>query len=526
MSIRRYLVLTLVSILTLITFIAAIQGYKASMVRAEKLFEQQLVDFAHIVKGLHLAFDNQVASAINHPTTTKVQQPLKLETSFAFQVWQENHLIIQSTNSPAKPIMSLEKSFTHFGEVNFSGQRWRAIYLSNDSTDLSHSNTAVEPSDKNLIVIVAQPLDKQFLLAQDVILAAVTPMIIAIILLSFLIYGIITQGLKPLHQLTTALANKQSHDFTPLALTVNNSELTRVVTTLNKLFERLNLAFERERHFAADAAHELKTPLSVLKINVHNLSQNLNDLQPKGSINLIKPLTVSVDRMGHVIDQILHLNRSNPEQIYQSQKRIKLKPLLQTVIADLYQAIANKQQTITLKANDIALKGDQISLQLMLTNLISNANKYTPNNGEIIVSVKCVAKDDKQPFIHKNINQAINKKTHQIIIAIEDSGQGIAEEEYHRVFDRFYRIGGDQHDSTVVGCGLGLTIVKHIVDIHRGSIVLSHSRLLGGLHVEVVFEQNMDSTIGLNTRISNRLTTENSLLISDKDRLNNKDECA
>ena len=123
-------------------------------------------------------------------------------------------------------------------------------------------------------------------------------MIIAIVLLSLLIYGIITQGLKPLHKLTSALAKKRSNDFTPLVLNVDNSELSRVVTTLNQLLARLNLAFERERHFAADAAHELKTPLSVLKINVHNLSQELNEQGHNYLENLIMPLTVSVEEWG------------------------------------------------------------------------------------------------------------------------------------------------------------------------------------------------------------------------------------
>ncbi len=483
MSIRRYLVLTLVAVLTLITFIAAIQGYKASMARAEKLFEQQLVDFAQIIKGLHQSFDNKEQRLV----------AIKQKTSFAFQVWQGDNLVIQSANSPVKPIMSLNKSPTHFGEVNFAGQRWRAIYLASSPTHSTGNFTSngpdnpFEANDNKLVIIVAQPLKKQFLLAQEVILAAVTPMIIAIVLLSFLIYGIITQGLKPLHQLTSALANKRSNDFTPLALHVDNSELSRVVTTLNQLLARLNLAFERERHFAADAAHELKTPLSVLKINVHNLSQELNEQGQQYRTNLIKPLTVSVDRMGHVIDQILQLNRTNPEQLNQSQQQVKLKPLLQAVIGDLYQAIANKQQTIALTSDEIILNGDELSLQLLLTNLISNANKYTPQHGEIKVSTKSVERSNKQ------IEQL--QKTAQIAIIVEDSGKGIPAEEYSRVFDRFYRVGGDQHDSSVLGCGLGLTIVKHIVDMHRGNIKLSQSKLLGGLRVEVLFDQKHEQNV-------------------------------
>ena len=97
-------------------------------------------------------------------------------------------------------------------------------------------------------------------------------------------------------------------------------------------------------------------------------------------------------------------------------------------------------------------------------------------------------------------------------LIIEDSGKGIAAEEHHRVFDRFYRVGGDQHDSSVLGCGLGLTIVKHIVDIHRGNIALSQSILLGGLRVEVSFEQMPE-------QLAAKVDT-----VSSDGKLNNKDE--
>ena len=253
----------------------------------------------------------------------------------------------------------------------------------------------------------------------------------------------------------------------------------------------------------------MKTPLSVLKINVHNLSQELNEQAHNYPESLIKPLTVSVDRMGHVIDQILHLNRTNPEQINQSQQPIKLQTLLQAVIGDLYQDIANKQQTITLTSEELLLKGDELSLHLMLSNLISNANKYTPQQGEIKVSTK---------YIPNGHNQRDSQnKTAQIAIIIEDSGTGIAEEEYNRVYDRFYRVGGDQHDSSVLGCGLGLTIVKHIVDIHGGNIVLSRSTLLGGLRVEVLFEQNLEQNLPLD---SAKLNSP----VSCEEKTGNKDE--
>jgi len=479
MSIRRYLVLTLFSVLTLITFIAAIQGYKVSMSRAEKQFDQQLLDIAHTLFAVQTTAlqTNKISDADKISQPTQVNQ----QGSFAFQVWKNNDLIIKSNNAPNHLIITpifTDNQLVNFSEVNFLDKRWRVIALSNEIS--VHNITSIK-------VIVAQPLQKQFALAQDLILAAVTPMIIAIIILSFLIYIIITQGLKPLHLLRQELSKKNTNDFRPLKLQVTNTELADIVVTLNKLFSRLDTAFQRERHFAEDAAHELKTPLSVLKLNVHNIAQNfasrlsLVDKQISANqiqhFDSVKELTSSVDRMGHVIDQILNLNRSNTTKTHQDSTRFDLNLLLQQVIGELYADILLKEQTIVLESDEIYLFAHKLSVHLLAVNLISNANKYTPIGGKIKVSVKFV------------IEACEHRK---IALCVEDSGVGIAPEDYTRIFDRFYRVGGDQHNSNVLGCGLGLTIVKHIVDVHQASIKLSPSNLLKGLKVTVCFK-NYDS---------------------------------
>jgi two-component system sensor histidine kinase QseC len=472
MSIRRYLVLTLFSVLTLITFIAAIQGYKQSMSQAEAGFDQQLLSLAQTLTAM-----NSMPNAnINRDKTLQVVQ----QSAFAFQVWKNKRLILKSNNAPDHLITNIALSShqgTEFFEVNFLDQRWRAVAL---------SSLFLAPND-NMVVIVAQPLKAQFSLTQTLILAAVTPMIVAIAVLSLLIFIIITQGLKPLHKLSFELSRRKSNDFSPLNVEVDNNELADIVATLNELFARLDAAFQRERHFASDAAHELKTPLSVLKIDTHNLIQDLaersisNRNQQLTSTDIenfssIHALNNSVDRMGHVIDQILNLNRTNPAQISNVSSAFNINVLLKQVIAELYNDILHKDQVITLESDDIFLSAHEFSVHLLATNLISNANKYTPIEGEILISV----------------TQGRNKT---ITLCVEDSGQGIDETEYQRVFDRFYRVGGDQHDSDIFGCGLGLAIVKHIADLHGANIKLSRSTLLKGLKVEVIFPATANEEI-------------------------------
>jgi len=461
MSIRRYLVLNLFAALTLITFVAAIQGYKHSMDRASKQFDQQLIALAQTLTVINL---NENTSD-NKSTDKNQVSVLQHESSFAFQIYQQEQLVLRSKNAPDAAMnhsVAINNNIIGFMDGNFLGQRWR-VYSFVDSA-------SVMPA-LHKVIIVAQPLQKRFVFAQDVILAAVTPMIIAIGILSLLIYIIITRGLRPLRQLTKELVKRKTNDFTPLKLKAQNSELESVIATLNQLFSRLNSAFERERHFASDAAHELKTPLSVLKINAYNIQHDLNEILDYEN-DSVNQLVLSVDRMSHVIDQILNLNRTNPEQLVIDSKVVKLNYLLQNVIRDLYDEISQREQTIELESDDISLTAHEFSLQLMLQNLISNASKYTPNGG--IIKVRA--------YIDENT---------ALKLTVEDSGSGIAPEEYQRVFDRFYRVGGDRHNSTVIGCGLGLAIVKHIVILHGANIELSTSAELQGLQVTVTFPKNL-----------------------------------
>lgn len=433
MSIRRYLVLILLSVITLVTFIAAIQGYKASMDRASKLFDVELSDVAQTLAVIPVA----------QPTSS-----LATQGELAFQLWQDKALVLKTDNAPVSKI----SDFTHgFSEQNFNGQRWRIL--------VKHV------PDTRRWVMVAQPLKKRFLLAEEVILSAVTPIIIAIPLLTLLISFAIRQGLKPLTDLNNQLKSKKANDLSLLETHRADNELTPIVGTLNQLFERLSAAFERERHFASDAAHELRTPLSVLKINVFNLA---NELQ--GDSQALQDLASSVDRMAHVVDQILTLNRTSPEQISIDSEAVDIKALMQECIADIYPEIANRAQDISLQCDDIILTGNKFSLGVLLQNLITNAVKYTPSGGEIRVSA--------------SVNNA------QVTILVEDTGPGIKAQEFERVFNRFYRVGGDQHKSAIIGCGLGLAIVKHIVDLHQGSIALSKSNKLKGLKVCVTLPQS------------------------------------
>jgi two-component system sensor histidine kinase QseC len=457
MSIRRYLVLILLSIITLVTFLAAIQGYKASMEQANNLFDEQLQIMGRTLLATSAIYnENTLRRSLDETTVVPSKH-------IAFQLFNNEKLLLRTDNAPKKSLTQLTAGFT---ELNFFGQRWR-VFIESSTVDQFHKI--------HKKVIVAQPIKQRFSLAEQVILSAVTPIILVIPLIALFISMAIRHALKPLTVLRRELSEKKINDLSKLS-SETTTELQPVIHTLNQLFERLSSAFSRERYFASDAAHELRTPLSVLKINVHNLHITQSDkLDNQGQASLLQ-LAQSVDRMAHVVDQILTLNRTNPDQLAMEVTKLELQALLQQVISDLYPEIIKHQHDISLESQVTTIYANEFALLTLVKNLIGNACKYTPNGGHILVRTEV----DEQSFT----------------LIVEDSGPGIEESEYGRVFDRFYRMGGDSHQSTVVGCGLGLAIVQHIAKLHSAKIILAKSEQLNGLKVSVNFPKK---TMGDNT---------------------------
>ena len=433
MSIRRYLTLILISVITLVTFASAIQGYRSSMLKASTVFDDELYSLAMVLSAT-------VAKTPHNVDFT--------DAAFIYQLWQGKDLLSSSNSRLTTPIAELTEGF---GENNFLTQRWRTY---------SHWLDAEQSW-----LIVAQPLNRRFELAESVILAAVTPLILSIAVLAALTFWIISVGLKPLNLLSEALRSKKADDLRPLATLPQAAELVPVVNTLNQLFERLEAAFAREKRFAADAAHELRTPLSVLKINAHNLALELkDDAQAQHNMQFLQQ---GIERMSHVVEQILLLNRTNPEQYRGNFINLSLTQLCQSVISSVYPQIEQKHQDIELLGSTDNVTGDEFALGILLQNLITNASKYTPAHGAIRVT--------------------LSKHNGRPVVRIEDSGPGIKDDEYERVFERFYRVGGDRHTSNVAGCGLGLAIARHIAQLHHAQLKLSPSVDLGGLAVDVIF---------------------------------------
>ncbi len=439
-SIRAFLVMVLLATMTLVVFIAALRGYRASMVEVEALLDGQLVEMAQLLDSLH-------------PDEFSRTEAYEGE-EFAFQVWVSGKLLKKSASAPRTLMAPLTAGFR---DGNFNSYRWRVL--------------AKQGHTSEQWILVAQRADLRIRLAEEVTLEAVLPIIASLPIAGVLIWLVVGRGLQPLRRLARQLGDKRSDDLSPLPVSGSPAELRQVINSTNSLLNRLALAFDREKRFAADAAHELRTPISVLKINMHNLSRDL----PGDNPNLDK-LKDGIERVGHLVEQILALYRSTPEQFMANFDHLDLHALAQEAIGRHYDEFSSRDQQIELVGHSCQMVGDHFALETLLQNLLSNASKYTPRGGQIRVSVR-------------------SDNTGATLL-VEDSGPGIARKEYQRVFERFYRTGGDRHGSGVRGCGLGLAIVRHITDLHNARIELGRSSFTSGLSVTISFPVSTVNRVG------------------------------
>jgi two-component system, OmpR family, sensor histidine kinase QseC len=455
-SIRTFLIVVLIAAITLMTFLAALQGYRASVAKAEQLFDAQLMQKLRLI-GRLVQTDGRYNA--DSPDAYRIDpEPFLHLTVFdqnyrpasAFQVWNAlGELVVKSENAPGMPLTLFQAGFA---DVNFQGYRWRAL------TDFN--------ADEQLWIMTAERYDVRYTLADSVILESLLPIIFALPLLALLIWLVVGLGMKPITDLAASIRQKEATDLTPIEMENVPVELVILAQSANELFRRLTAAFEQAKRFTADAAHELRNPIAALKIHAANLLAEMKE--PSETALQLK---TGIDRLSHLVEQLLTLNRIAPDHYLAQLSCLDLHEVAQKVIQGCFAELQRKQQSIELQGGPTEIYGDLFALEILLQNLLSNAIKYTPERGSILIRIGI---ENAQP-----------------VLRVIDTGPGIPIEERARVFERFYRVGGDRHASNAPGCGLGLSIVQQIAQLHGASIILEASEFGSGLAAVVRFPQTV-----------------------------------
>jgi len=273
------------------------------------------------------------------------------------------------------------------------------------------------------------------------------PLMISIPFLLLPAWISIRLALRPWRQVAGEIAARGPRDLTPLSFKPRHEELRPLVESINALMQRLRASTAREQSFIADAAHELRTPVAAMRINVEAL-QAQRGLDPRQG-ELLAGIVRGSDRAERLVGQLLQLMRSNAETSPPPVELLALDLLVQERLAALSGLAHARNVELELSAEaGVSISGERESLMSMLDNLIDNATKYSPIGGTVMVGLR--------------------RDAGHAILTVADRGRGIAPALRSRVFDRFFRAP----DQTQTGSGLGLAIVRSVIEKHGGRIEL------------------------------------------------------
>lgn len=451
-SLRAKLLVLLLATISLAWVVAAVLIYFDAHHEIDELFDAQLAQSAktlvaltdHELEKMKGDDDDDDDIAAELPTDSH-----EYERKIAFQIWDEdNRLLLRSANAPAFPLSERSKGFD---ETVIEGSRWR-VYTQRGDED-------------KFRVQVGEHHEVRAELAGYVTTRLLLPLGFALPVLGLLIWFAVGKGLSPLRRISSEVAQRDPANLAPLEPRSAPAEIAPLLHALNALLGRLDLALESERRFTADAAHELRTPLAALKIQAQVARRAENEAQRNAALD---NLILGVDRATHLIEQLLTLARLEPtggSAVLMAD--CDLAAIARQTLADLAPAAQDKEIELELSAPAAAtIKGNADMLAILLRNLVDNAIRYTPPHGRVSVSLIV-----EQGWVR---------------LEVTDSGPGIPEQERQRVFDRFYRILGND----AAGSGLGLSIVKRIVDCHGASLTLGDAEQGAGLRVSVEFYLN------------------------------------
>ena len=260
------------------------------------------------------------------------------------------------------------------------------------------------------------------------------------------------QALFPVDRLTRAAEEIEAGDLAKrVQVPAKMDELGRLAVTFNRMIARLQAAFERQRQFTADASHEMRTPLAVMRGDIEIALRR--DRKPEEYRSVLTSNLEEIIRLSRLVEDLLMLARADAGQSLLQCEPMDLAELCAQVTEYLSPLAEEKGQQLIYTPPEITplkISGEAQRLKQMLLNLLDNAVKYTPTNG--------------------SIRLRLMQDQHDAILSLSDTGRGIPEEDLSHIFERFFRHSRSTSDKTVQGFGLGLSIVKWIVDSHGGKI--------------------------------------------------------
>lgn len=432
-SLRARLLWFLLAAIVLAAGAQALVAYRTVLKEADEIFDYHMQQMALSLRaGL--------------PPSAAVGGLGGAEQNFDFvvQVWTADGVrIFESADQAALPQLAV----LGFADVRARGTTYRVFSM----------------QTRGLVIQVAQDMAARQHMAGTLALRTVAPVALMAPLLMLVVWWVVSRSLAPVARVRTQVASRQADDLSPVSEEKLPDEVRPLVQELNLLFDRVRQAFEAQKHFVADAAHELRSPLAALKLQVQGLQRASDD----GARELaIGRLVAGIDRATRLVEQMLALARHEASMAAGAPPEpVALAEVARLAVSDAVAAAQARRIDIGIARADegATVKGQPEALRMLLRNLLENAVKYTPEEGRVDIAIA-------------RLDDAVE-------LSVDDSGPGLPPTERERVLDRFYRSGEPQ----APGSGLGLSIVKSIAELHGASVALDASPSLGGLRVVVRF---------------------------------------
>ncbi len=368
----------------------------------------------------------------------------RLERRVAFQVWHEGRLVRHSPNAAGEALGSGAEGFE---TLHREGQDWR-LYTR-------------RAAGHDTVVHVAEQVQARESVLWALLRGMLAPLALLLPLLALLLWGSVRRALAPLQALEAALSRRGPQDLGPLALPQTPpAELQAPVQALDALFARIATLLESERRFTADAAHELRTPIAVIRTQAQVA---LGATDEAGRRHALQATVAGCDRATHLVQQLLTLARLEGSDAARAAAPLDLQPLARRVLAELAPQALDRGQQLALEGEGACpLAADEALCAMLLRNLVDNALRHSPEGATVQVT--------------------LSGGPDGVALVVEDSGPGLPEADLARLGERFFRAGASQASG---GSGLGWSIVRRIAQAQGAGLALDRSPTLGGLRVRV-----------------------------------------
>ena len=279
-------------------------------------------------------------------------------------------------------------------------------------------------------------------------------------------YFISGHALRPIREFSDKIEEVQAQNLSDSRIEENNvKELTQLGISYNKMLERLSEAFEIQRQFTANAAHELRTPLALMQVQLDLYNSASHPGNDADTLQTIKMVTEQNDKLNRMVKTLLDMSEL---QTVGRDDKIILDAIVEEVLADLEPLAVEKNIKLIGKCEDATMTGSDILIYRLVYNLVENAIKYNHPLGQVTVT-------------------AYQRNKH-VYLSVEDTGSGIPKELRERVFEPFFRVDKSR-SRELGGVGLGLAFVREIVRVHDGSICIKSGKTRGTIF-EVTFAQH------------------------------------